>query len=208
MDGVMMALAPILPHMAEDIFQNRVLPSATGPRGSVFEKLWPELDFAKHDEALWSKVRSIRDDANQVMELARADKVIGASMDAVLVLAVPEGDALRGALEGMAAEAAGGNDVDTLRYALMISRIDVVAAEDAVKERCGSYVVEGGVSGYALGVAVAADQGLTKCQRCWFFTDDVGKGGEGCEHDLCARCNGIVKKKGFVVDRTPSEQMA
>jgi len=59
LEGVMMALAPITPHLAEDIWLNRVNVEE-GERTSVFERLWPEHleKFEKHDEALWEKVRN------------------------------------------------------------------------------------------------------------------------------------------------------
>ena len=211
LDGVMMAMAPILPHLAEDIWLNRVNVEGedSGTRSSVFQKLWPsELEkFEKHDAELWEKVRAVRDDANQVMEKARQDKLIGASMDAALVVHVGEGEspAVKKALSEMALSGGGGgegNDVDTLRYALMISTVQIVETAAEVQEACGEeYSItaeEATGSGFAMGVKSAKSSGLVKCERCWFFTSDVGKGEGACKDDLCVRCDGVVAKKGFV----------
>merc|ERR1719148_642249 len=76
LEGFAKAIAPILPHTAEDIWLT--LPYDR-PTESVFEGGWPEhlTEFPEHDLERWAFVRSLRDDANKMLELARTDKVIG-----------------------------------------------------------------------------------------------------------------------------------
>jgi isoleucyl-tRNA synthetase len=205
LDGITLAMAPILPHLAEDIWLNRVnMPGESeNSRSSVFEQLWPVglEKFEKHDAALWDKIRVIRDDANKIMERARMDKQIGASMDASLVVHVPAGDELGAALSAMTKEV---NGVDTLRYALVISEVNIVSDVADIASACGSdYVVEAAssTSGYAMGLRSAKAAGMVKCERCWYFTHDLGIG-EGCAPDLCGRCDSVIKRSGFV--RPPS----
>ncbi|KAK7237406.1 isoleucyl-tRNA synthetase [Aureococcus anophagefferens] len=85
-------LAPLLPHLAEELFQ--ALPYAAGDaysaeRGSVFDRPrgdpWDGTNlapYAAHEEATFAAVRAFRDDANRALEAARRDKVLGASLDA------------------------------------------------------------------------------------------------------------------------------
>ena len=83
-----MAMAPILPHMAEDININLPAAAGMGSEGedgpSIFQRAFPKrlAEFPSHEPEVWSLVRAARDDANQVLEMARRDKVIGSSMEA------------------------------------------------------------------------------------------------------------------------------
>merc|ERR1712113_901337 len=67
--------------MAEDIWQNLPYEKSTE---SVFEGGWPNdlMAFPEHDADQWAMVRSLRDDVNKVLESARNDKLVGASLDA------------------------------------------------------------------------------------------------------------------------------
>ena len=123
------------------------------------------------------------------------DKQIGASMDASLFVHVPPDDKLRVALDEIITNA---NGVDTLRYALVISEVNVVSDIADIKRACGEeYVIDAASSssGYGMGIKSAKSAGLVKCERCWYFTDDVGS--TGCANDLCKRCDGVLKKSGF-----------
>jgi isoleucyl-tRNA synthetase len=184
-----MAIAPILPHMAEDIHLNR-----KGAVGSVFEKTWPtDLEgYEKHDDETWDLIRRLRDDANKALEIARVDKVVGASLDAQLVVGVDD-EAVRAKLESFLVDEAAA--VDQLKYMLMMSQITLKGGSE-VKGECGDYVVEkkDGLSGLTVGVKKAAGE---KCERCWFYDEDTGVGDDVAD-DLCPRCDGVTKKIGFV----------
>ncbi len=94
------AIAPVLCHMAEDIWQN--LPYETG-FDSVFQAGWMSRPDEWRDDALaasWAKKREYRTVVNKVMEQARAEKKIGSSLDAKVLLYV-EDDAAREALAAM-----------------------------------------------------------------------------------------------------------
>ena len=189
LDGFAVAIAPILPHMAEDIHLNR-----KGAAGSVFEKTWPtELEgYGKHDEETWDLIRRVRDDANKALEVARGDKVVGASLDAQLLLGVDD-EAMRAKLESFLADEVA--DVDALKYVLMMSQITLVP-ESEVTGECGEYVVEkkDSLSGLTVGVKKAAGK---RCDRCWFYDENTGVGDDVVE-DLCPRCNNVCKRIGFV----------
>ncbi|PNW39403.1 UNVERIFIED_CONTAM: isoleucine--tRNA ligase, partial [Euhalothece sp. KZN 001] len=84
------AIAPVLCHTAEDIWQNLPYPT---PQKSVFASGWiPKETGWKNPELgeSWSKLREIRGEVNKVMEQARNEKLIGASLEAKVLLYVPD----------------------------------------------------------------------------------------------------------------------
>lgn len=193
LEGFTKSIAPVLPHMAEDIWQN--LPYAK-PTESVFEGgISDQLtSYVSHDEEQWALVRNLRDDVNQMLELARNDKLVGASLDAAAFVYASD-DATRAILDkldgdrDLVSPPAKTNGVDDLRTALMLSQVNMVDSEDAVSGACEAiYVSEGEKSGCTVGVRQADG---TKCGRCWFYDEKVGK--LGLPHsDLCQRCDDAI----------------
>jgi len=192
-EGFAKSIAPVLPHMAEDIWQN--LPYDK-PTESVFEGgLRSELKaFDEHDDEQWTLVRNIRDDVNQMLELARNDKLVGASLDAAAYVYAPD-EATRAVLDlldgdrELLSTPVKTNGVDDLRTSLMLSQVYLVDSADAVSDSCEEvYVSKGENSGCTVGVKKADG---TKCGRCWFYDENVGN--LGIVHDdLCQRCNEAI----------------
>ena len=90
LENLTRAIAPVLCHLAEDIWQ--YLPYPT-PYKSVFESGWVKLDpqWSQPDLAVtWDKIRDLRTDVNKVMEQARTDKAIGSSLEAKVLLQVED----------------------------------------------------------------------------------------------------------------------
>jgi isoleucyl-tRNA synthetase len=90
LENLTRAIAPVLCHMAEDIWQ--YLPYPT-PYKSVFESGWVKLDPQWSQPSLavtWDKIRDLRTDINKVMEQARTDKSIGSSLEAKVLLQVSD----------------------------------------------------------------------------------------------------------------------
>ncbi|XZN92106.1 MAG: isoleucine--tRNA ligase [Microcoleus sp.] len=84
------AIAPVLCHMAEDIWQYIPYPT---PYKSVFESGWVELDASWHNPELatrWQYLRQVRGEVNKVLEKARMEKAIGSSLEAKVLLYVPD----------------------------------------------------------------------------------------------------------------------
>ena len=90
----MLAIAPILPHMAEDAWQH--MPFTHFKEDGlatkfVFEAKWPRINdellmLTKPDIKYWEKVLEMRIEVNKVLEMARGGKLIGASLDAKVYL--------------------------------------------------------------------------------------------------------------------------
>ena len=84
------AIAPVLCHMAEDIWQYIPYPT---PYKSVFEAGWVQLDPKWHNPELatrWQYLRQVRGEVNKVLEQARTEKAIGSSLEAKVLLYVPD----------------------------------------------------------------------------------------------------------------------
>ena len=103
------AIAPVLCHLAEDIWQ--YLPYPT-PYKSVFEAGWVQLDEKWVNPELgksWEYLRQVRGEVNKVLELARSEKAIGAPLEAKVLLYVPDDEkrqklqALNPSTDGLAA---------------------------------------------------------------------------------------------------------
>lgn len=194
-EGLAKSVAPILPHMAEDIWQN--LPYSKSSE-SVFEGGWPTqlAAFPEHDSSIWELVRLVRDDVNKMLEVARSDKLVGASLDAAAYIYVPDEEKrkLVQALVGdehLIVPPVKTNGIDELRTVLMLSQVHVVENQDEIMAACDSKYVSGTdtSSGFTIGVSKASG---TKCGRCWFFDTQVGK--LGLPHsDVCQRCNDAIQ---------------
>lgn len=210
-EGFAKAIAPILPHMAEDIWQN--IPYEKQSE-SVFIGGFPAalLDYDSNEDELWSLVRTVRDDVNKVLEFARGDKLLGASLEgaAYIYVADSEKKAMLEKLvgdESLIYPAEKTNGVDELRTVMMLSQVHLVNSESAVREACDEkYVMSSeSVTGAVVGVTKAVGE---KCQRCWFYDKQVNK--HGLPHaDICARCNQAIssweKKVGTTFSKPNKE---
>jgi isoleucyl-tRNA synthetase len=175
------AIAPVLSHMAEDIWQN--LPYGT-PHQSVFEAGWVQLEDAWSQPDLaktWEQLRTVRQEVNKVLEQARAEKAIGSSLEAKVLLYVADTD-LRRILKDLNPTNSVGTDsdhVDELRYLFLVSQVEVLETPDKLTE--AKYRSEADHLG--IGVVDAAGE---KCDRCWNYSTHVG---ESAAHPtICDRC--------------------
>ena len=193
LEGLAKAMSPILPHMSEDIWQN--LPYETQTE-SVFQGGWPKylMEYTENDAEQWAKVRDLRDDVNKVMESARVDKLIGASLDAEAYVYIPDSETreIFNKLESdknLISPPVKTNGVDDLRTVLLMSRVNLVDSAEEVEAACDEkYVAVGAESGFTVGVKKATG---TKCGRCWFYDDEVGN--HDLPHsDVCQRCNEAI----------------
>ncbi|QKC84482.1 isoleucine--tRNA ligase [Mesorhizobium sp. NZP2077] len=148
-------LAPMLPFTMEEAWLDRH-PDAV----SVHLDQFPEIPADWKNEALaekWRKVRQVRRVVTGALEIARAQKVIGSSLEAVPVVTINDA-ALEAAI----------SDVDMAEMAITS---DLVIAHG---EAPGSAFALDDVKGVAVVVEKAEDRGLVKCARSWRYTADVG----------------------------------
>ena len=180
LENLARAIAPVLCHTAEDIWQ--YIPYSTGYK-SVFESGWVQLEeqWHKPELAAWQQRRFIRTEVNKVLEKARAEKAIGSSLEAKVLLYVPEQQLIEKGLPTPQLQelAAQKNGVDELRYLFIASQVELLEAPDALAELKYSFLSD------TLGIGVVPAEGQ-KCDRCWNYSVHVG---ESQEHPLlCERC--------------------
>jgi isoleucyl-tRNA synthetase len=175
------AIAPVLSHMAEDIWQN--LPYSNDHK-SVFESGWVQMEDQWKQPDLtetWSQLRSIRQEVNKVLEQARTAKEIGSSLEGKALLYVPDED-LRQKLTAMNpadAIAPGSLHVDELRYLFLVSQVEMLDSAEKLKGMKFSSESD------SLGVGIVDAEG-EKCDRCWNYSTFVGKDSE--HPAICERC--------------------
>ncbi|WP_072621775.1 isoleucine--tRNA ligase [Spirulina major] len=179
LENLAKAIAPVLSHMAEDIWQS--LPYAA-PEKSVFAAGWVKTDPAWQQPELatkWERFRALRDEVNKVMEQARSAKVIGASLEAKVLLFVPDAD-LRQQLSALnPSDTLGAIRVDALRYLFLASQVELVDSADAIT----ALDYHSATDLVTVGITTAAGQ---KCDRCWNYSTTVGDAAD--DPTICDRC--------------------
>ena len=164
-------LAPVLCFTAEEAWLARH--PDRGPGNSVHLRTYPDVPATWADDVLnakWSKVRSVRRVITGALEVARANKEIGASLQAHPVV-YADAD-LRDAVADL--------DMATLCITSGITFADGDAPDDA-------YRLED-VAGVAVVIEKASGE---KCERCWKVLDEVGADSE--HETLCHRCVDAVR---------------
>ncbi|MDS3862397.1 isoleucine--tRNA ligase [Thermosynechococcaceae cyanobacterium BACA0444] len=182
LENLAKAIAPVLCHLAEDIWQ--FLPYTT-PHKSVFQSGWVNLSENWHDPQLatrWQKLRDIRTEVNKVLEQARADKFIGSPLEAKLLLHIADPES-RETLADFNPDSLSGNGVDELRYLFLTSQVELLDSAIDLSEL--KYQVEAG----GLGIGIVKADG-EKCDRCWNYSERVGK--IEAHPLICERCVGAL----------------
>ena len=173
-------IAPVLCHMAEDIWQNLPYPVA---ETSVFERGWPSAADGWRRPELETPMTAIlelRGLVNRQLEGCRAGGQIGASLEAQVQLELAEGaEATLAALDWL--ERSAHPEVDNLADWLLVSALRIGGDAPAAPLAQAS---EGGVT---VRVARAAGE---KCERCWHYESDIGQ--HPAHPTLCGRCVGVL----------------
>jgi isoleucyl-tRNA synthetase len=183
LENLTKAIAPVLCHLAEDIWQ--FIPYQTNYK-SVFESGWVVVkDEWKKPELvkLWDRVRAIRNEVNKVMELARNKKMIGSSLDSKVLLYITDNELKQQLTSFNIADSLTGNRVDELRYFFLTSQVKLVDDEELIT--CLEY--HGKSELVTVGVTKADGH---KCDRCWNYSDTVGTFKD--DPTICDRCNSAL----------------
>jgi Isoleucyl-tRNA synthetase len=163
-------MAPILSFTAEEIW--KYMPAWEGKETSVHLAAFPQIDAQSGDDSLaetWKRLLDVRSDVTRAIEQARAEKIVGHSLDARVTLAADSELAVF--LRPYESE---------LRSILIVSQVVLIdgAGSDAAFQK-------GEIAG--LGVRVEPAKG-EKCQRCWIYDASV----ESDADHVCARCRSAL----------------
>jgi isoleucyl-tRNA synthetase len=148
-------LAPMLPFTTEEAWLDRN-PQAQ----SLHLEQMPEVPAAWRNDVLaekWKKVKQMRRVVTGALEIARAEKRIGSSLEAVPTVYLSD--------QQLEKDVAG---VDMAEIAITS---DLVFSYDSAP--ADAFRLDD-VKGIAVVVGKAEDRGLTKCARSWRYTADVG----------------------------------
>ncbi|MEM8675147.1 MAG: isoleucine--tRNA ligase [Cyanobacteria bacterium P01_G01_bin.67] len=182
-ENIAKAIAPVLCHMAEDIWQ--ALPYDTGYQ-SVFQSGWIAMQSEWHKPELkqfWSTITNLRDEVNKVMEQARTAKAIGSSLDAKVLLQVPDTELKNKLASYNSADTLSEKNIDELRYFFLASQVELVDSLPDVEYKSESDMAN---------IAVVKADG-DKCDRCWNYSTSVGSFED--DPTICDRCNAALKGK-------------
>ncbi|AMV71142.1 isoleucine--tRNA ligase [Desulfuromonas carbonis] len=165
LDALTRLIAPVLSFTADEIWQE--LPGER--EESVHLAAFPAFEAALFDadlEGRYSKLLAVRSDVSKALELARAEKRIGHSLDARVLLAAPAGP-WRELIEAYQGE---------------LATLCIVSQAELVDE-----LPDGGAGEEVAGLRIKVEKAQgEKCERCWNYATTIG---ESDQHPtVCHRC--------------------
>lgn len=171
LSAVTRLIAPIMSFTADEIW-GYIPHSSSDNAKSVFLNDMPEKSGIKIDDefsAKWDLIAELREDVKKALEIKRADKVIGKSLEADVIL-YADGE-IKEAISKFA---------DELPEIFIVSKVELKDGEGEFKGELDSVTVD---------VIKATGE---KCERCWKFSGSVGTHND--HPTLCDRCHSVITK--------------
>jgi isoleucyl-tRNA synthetase len=208
-------IAPVLCHMAEDIWQALPYPVA---EASVFERGWPTVppewrrtppnldgrfvsetivgptvstDPEKIIKELISdpidEIFGFRILVNRKLQECRSQSMIGSSLEAQVLVRLQEGKVSQRLKKALdLLKSSSCPEIDNLRDWLLVS--SVIVAEESQSPHAGLLIPESIELGIGIGIARADGE---KCERCWHYETDIGQ--HPTHPSLCGRCVAVLE---------------
>ena len=164
-------IAPIMSFTADEIW-SYIPHSSSDNAKSVFLNDMPSKSNIKVDEkfsAKWNLIAELREDVKKALEIKRADKVIGKSLEADVIIYANE-EKSQSIVDF----------IDELPEIFIVSKVEL-------KEGKGEF--DGELEGITIDVIKATGE---KCDRCWKFDESVGTHSD--HPTLCDRCHSVISK--------------
>ncbi len=170
-DALTRLMAPVLSFTADEIWENLPGKREASVHLASFPRFETRLLDAKLEER-YERLLAVRSEVTRVLELARNEKRIGASLEATVTLNVPS--ELLGFLETFGEK--------ELARLFIVSKVDL-STPIPPAEACAAQEIPG------MQVRIIPAPG-EKCERCWTYAETVG-GSE--EHPgICDRCRAAL----------------
>ena len=168
LDTITRLVAPILAFTSEEIWKFMPHDSSCNTESVLFNEMpKPQTNVDEALVARWDRIHLVRDDVKKALEIARTEKVIGASLDAEVNVY------------------ADGEMYDFLNSIDDLSAVFIVSKANLIKGGEGEFKGE-----QPIWVTVKHAEG-EKCARCWKYSGDIGA---DVKHPcLCARCASVLK---------------
>ena len=171
-------IAPVLCHMAEDIWQN--IPYQL-EEVSVFQKGWPKAPKTWRNNSLndhVTELRKLRTVINRMLESCRNNQELGSSLESSVRVDIHD-EKVQAAIEWLSQSEF--NKVDVLRDWFLVSSLQIGGepwAEVLVSE-----------DNDIASVDIAKARGF-KCERCWHYEAEMSKNKKF--PNICNRCEKVV----------------
>ncbi len=171
-------MAPILSFTAEEVWQSlKERIEGTEYRiqieDSVFFSKFPEVDEKYYNQELekkWDDLFVLRNEVNKAIEIKRAERFLGNSLEAKTILYIPEK-----------------HKPLLTQYMDFLPAFFIVSAVEITDKRYEDSYKSIEVEGLEINVVRALG---AKCQRCWNRSEKVGKFAEA--PDICERCYKVI----------------
>ena len=180
-------MAPVLCHMAEDIWQNLPYPAQ---EVSVFERGWPQITPHWRDDQLAEVVRQLRrlrTGVNRQLQASQAAGHIGGSLEAQVRLQIQDPE-MQGAIAWLQHQ--GTSAEDAVKDLLLVSQLHLGGGP------LSQPLAESPDDG-SLHIQVAKADGQ-KCCRCWHYATDQGQTLDDGSY-ICGRCVAALKRSAAVL---------
>ncbi len=169
LSAVTRLLAPVIPFTMEEVWSFLPQSKDFNYESVMLNEMPGKLDVVL-DEAhaeKWDKILAVRADVKKALELARNEKVIGASLEAAVTL----------------------HTADAAEYAFLTANASMLPQVFITSQVKVENAAGGSYQGETVGVDVAKASG-EKCERCWCYSETVGQ--DEKHPTLCARCAHII----------------
>lgn len=165
LDAVTRMVAPILSFTGEEIWQNLPHKAEDDAQSVFLNQFLPKTGIVLDEaaSAKWAEIYALREIVNKALEEKRNEKLIGKSLEAKIIITVAD--------EETAVRMRGWSE---LKDVFIVSEAEVAVGET-------------GGEPYSIAVEKA---GGSKCERCWCYSEDVGK--ITLHPTLCKRCASVV----------------
>ena len=172
LSGISRLIAPIMAFTADEIWNYMPHSSSDDTRSIILNQMPEKSSINLTQEFIdkWNTIYLLREDAKKALEIKRADKFIGASLEAKVTIHCSD-----------------------KQYSEILSHKDefapilIVSAVEVVNDENGEF--KGEFEGVSFTVEKASGE---KCERCWIYSETIG---ENSEHPtLCTRCAKEISK--------------
>lgn len=173
--------APIMSYTAEEIWAYIPHVSSDDKTSIVMNEMPSKsgIAFSEDFKQKWEMIYALRQDVNKALEIKRNEKAIGKSLEAKVVICCngteSKDNNLYNSMNGIS---------DELAEIFIVSGVKFVQENDA--ENIGEFR-DGALTGVSYTIAKADGE---KCERCWIYSEEVGKNKE--HPTLCARCASAI----------------
>ncbi len=185
-------LAPVLCYTTEEAWLAYNGLGLDDEKESIHLSAYPQAPQEWHQPALdevWREVLATRSVVTSALELKRADKLIGAALEAKATVYIEASDNLQ-----VAASITKTLQDNNFADICIVSETKVLNEPLPPDCTMHSSILQNNpdLNPIKIGVIIEKAPG-EKCERCWKYTEDVGK--DKHHPTLCVRCSGVVTKE-------------